>query len=238
MKKKRILWITVAALVLVLVIGCAVYVGDYYRADSAALEALQGSEAVMVRQEDGMVVFQPQAPVAGFIFYPGGKVEYTAYAPLMLALAEQDILCVILQMRLNLAVLDVNAAAGIPEAFPEVSRWYIGGHSLGGSMAASFAAEHTDVFEGLVLLASYSTEKITGMDVLSICGSEDRVLNWEKKEAYRGNLPEETVELIIDGGNHALFGSYGLQDGDGQASISAQQQIRQTVAAFLAFLEQ
>ena len=238
MKKKRILWITVAALVLVLVIGCAVYVGDYYRADSAALEALQGSEAVMVRQEDGMVVFQPQAPVAGFIFYPGGKVEYTAYAPLMLALAEQDILCVILQMPLNLAVLDVNAAAGIPEAFPEVSRWYIGGHSLGGSMAASFAAEHTDVFEGLVLLASYSTEKITGMDVLSICGSEDGVLNWEKKEAYRGNLPEETVELIIDGGNHALFGSYGLQDGDGQASISAQQQIRQTVAAFLAFLEQ
>ena len=185
-----------------------------------------------------MVVFQPQAPVAGFIFYPGGKVEYTAYAPLMLALAEQDILCVILQMPLNLAVLDVNAAAGIPEAFPEVSRWYIGGHSLGGSMAASFAAEHTDVFEGLVLLASYSTEKITGMDVLSICGSEDGVLNWEKKEAYRGNLPEETVELIIDGGNHALFGSYGLQDGDGQASISAQQQIRQTVAAFLAFLEQ
>ncbi len=238
MKKKRILWITVAALVLALVIGCAVYVGDYYRADSTALEALQGSAEVLVRQEDGMVVFQPQAPVAGFIFYPGGKVEYTAYAPLMLALAEQDILCVILQMPLNLAVLDVNAAAGIPEAFPEVSRWYIGGHSLGGSMAASYAAEHTDVFAGLVLLASYSTEKITGMDVLSICGSEDGVLNWEKKEAYRGNLPQETVELIIDGGNHALFGSYGPQDGDGQASISAQQQIRQTVAAFLAFLEQ
>lgn len=235
MKKKRILWIAVAVLVLALVIGCTVYVSDYYRADSAALEALHGSAAVVVRQEDGMVVFEPQEPVAGLIFYPGGKVEYTAYAPLMLALAEQEILCVIVQMPLNLAVLDADAASGIPEAFPEVSRWYIGGHSLGGSMAASYAADHADTFSGLLLLASYSTEKITGMEVLSICGSQDRVLNWEKKEAYENNLPEDCEDLIIEGGNHALFGSYGPQDGDGQATISAQQQIQQTVAAFVAF---
>ncbi len=206
---------------LALVIGCVVYVNDYYRADGAARQALQGNEAAAVRQEDGLVIFAPEDPVAGLIFYPGGKVEYTAYAPLMLALAEQDILCVIVQMPLNLAVLDVNAAAGIPQAFPQVSRWFIGGHSLGGSMAASYAAEHSDTFSGLLLLASYSTEKITGLDVLSICGSEDGVLNWEKKEAYEENLPEDRVELIIDGGNHAQFGSYGPQDGDGQATITA-----------------
>lgn len=238
MRKKRILWITVAALVLALVIGCVAYVSDYYRADAAAVAALAGSPAVTVRQEDGMVVFAPEEPVAGLIFYPGGKVEYTAYAPLMLALAEQDILCVILQMPLNLAVLDADAAAGIPEAFPQVSRWYIGGHSLGGSMAASYAAEHTDTFSGLVLLASYSTARVTGLDVLSIYGSEDGVLNREKQEKYRNNLPEDCVELVIEGGNHALFGSYGPQDGDGQATISAQRQLEQTVAAIVAFLSE
>ena len=80
----------------------------------------------------------------GFIFYPGGKVEYTAYAPLM---------CVLLKMPLNLAVLDVNAADSVFDMFPEISSWYIGGHSLGGSMAASYALENTDKLEGLVLLA-------------------------------------------------------------------------------------
>lgn len=229
MRKKRIVLLC-AVLVLALAVGCAVYVGDYYHASQNAMAAMAGTQAVTVRQTDEGTVFSPENPTAGFIFYPGGKVEYTAYAPLMLELAQRDVLCVLVRMPLNLAVLDVNAAAGIPERFPEIGSWYIGGHSLGGSMAASFISKHADGFQGLVLLAAYSTADLTetGLKVLSLYGSEDGVLSREKYESYRGNLPGNTVETVIEGGNHAGFGSYGPQDGDGTAQISAQEQTRVT----------
>ncbi len=94
------------------------------------------------------VIIASVVPVAaGLIFYPGGKVEYTAYQPLMAACAERDILCVLVEMPFNLAVFDINAADGIQEQYPEVGHWYIGGHSLGGSMAASYLSKHTEKFD-------------------------------------------------------------------------------------------
>ncbi len=236
MRKKRILLLC-AALILALAVGCAVYAGDYYRASENAAAAMAGTQAVAVRQTDEGTVFLPENPTAGFIFYPGGKVEYTAYAPLMLELAQRDVLCVLVRMPLNLAVLDVNAAAGIPEQFPEIENWYIGGHSLGGSMAASFVAKNAVDFQGLALLAAYSTADLTRTDlnVLSLYGSEDGVLNREKYESYRENLPENTAETVIEGGNHAGFGSYGAQDGDGEAQISAQEQTRVTAELLTEF---
>ncbi len=236
MRKKRILILS-TVLVLALVVGCAVYAGDYYRASENAAAAMAGTQAVTVRQTDEGTVFLPEDPTAGFIFYPGGKVEYTAYAPLMLELAQQDVLCVLVRMPLNLAVLDVNAAAGIPEQFPEIENWYIGGHSLGGSMAASFVSKNADGFQGLTLLAAYSTADLTqtNLEVISLYGSEDGVLNREKYESYRENLPENTAETVIEGGNHAGFGSYGAQDGDGEAQISAQEQTRVTAELLTEF---
>lgn len=195
-----------------------------------------GTEDVAVSRMGDMTVFEPEDPVAGFIFYPGGKVEYTAYSPLMLALAEQDILCVLLEMPFNLAVLDSSAAEGIPEQYPEIDCWYIGGHSLGGSMAASYAAEHTEDYAGLVLLAAYSTAEITNMDVISLYGSEDGVLNREKYLDYRSNLPKSTEEIIIEVGNHAGFGSYGFQDGDGESLISGEDQVEITADALADFI--
>lgn len=238
MKKRYIVGISIMVVLLALVIGWGVYVGDYYFADETAVIAMTGSETVSVQKTDKMTVFSPESPTAGFLFYPGGKVEYTAYAPLMLALAERDVLCVLIQMPCNLAVLNPNAAEGIPEQFPEIEDWYIGGHSLGGSMAASYAAKHLEELKGLVLLAAYSTVDLadSGLDVLSVHGSEDGVLNMEKHESYRGNLPETTVEIVIPGGNHAGFGSYGTQDGDGKASISPAEQIQYTAEAIASFV--
>ncbi len=238
MKKRKGLWIT-AAVLLALVIAVAVYAGDYYRADLAAELAMQGSDAVTVEQSGNLTVFAPEQPEAGFIFYPGGKVEHTAYAPLLLELAEEDVLCVLVKMPLNLAVLDMNAAEGIPEQFPEIENWYIGGHSLGGSMAASYAADHAEELEGLVLLAAYSTADLTetGLEVLSIYGSEDEVLNMEKYGQYLPNLPENTAEAVIDGGNHAQFGSYGPQEGDGEATVTPQAQLAFTLQLVLDLTE-
>ncbi len=197
--------------------------------------ACQSSDTVTVTYvSGGQYDFVPENPQAGIIFYPGGKVEYTAYAPLMQKLAEEDILCIVPKMPLNLAVLDVDAAEDIMKQYPEIDKWYIGGHSLGGSMAASYAAENPENFEGLLLLAAYSTEDLsdTSMDVYSVYGSEDLVLNMEKYEEYRSNLPEDVYELIIEGGNHAGFGSYGAQEGDGEAAITASAQIEAAVNFF------
>ena len=239
MKKRYIVGICLVAVLLALMIGWGVYVGDYYSADETAVSAMAGSETVSVQKMDKMTVFSPENPTAGFLFYPGGKVESTAYAPLMLALAERDVLCVLIPMPCNLAVLNPNAAEGIQEQFPEIENWYIGGHSLGGSMAASYAAKHGEELGGLVLLAAYATADLTdsALDVLSLYGSEDGVLNMEKQENYRKNLPETTVEIVIPGGNHAGFGSYGAQDGDGEASISAAQQIQYTAEAMAEFVK-
>lgn len=108
---------------------------------------------------------------------------------------------------------------------------------MGGSMAAACAADHTGLFEGLVLLAAYSTEDLggTGLRVLSAYGSEDRVLDLENYEKYRSNLPEGVSETVIDGGNHACFGSYGPQDGDGIPQITAERQMKETAALLVDF---
>ena len=232
--KKKLFLLTIAALLLTAAVGVGVYAGDYYRADETALAALVSDETVAVGESDGRLVFAPETVKAGLIFYPGGKVEYTAYAPLMRALAEAGILCIVPEMPLNLAVLDMDAAADIPRQW-EVENWYIGGHSLGGAMAAGYAAQRQEDFKGLVLLAAYSTEDLTqtGLEVLSLYGTADSVLDREKYQQYRTNLPENVTEVILDGGCHACFGSYGPQAGDGEPTITAEEQIGLTAAYIL-----
>ena len=233
---RKSVWAAVAALVLI-VAGAWFYVNDYYHAEESALAALAPVEGVSVIQESDRVVFQPEMPKAGLIFYPGGKVEFTAYAPLMQTLAKEGVLCVLLKMPANLAVLDMDAAEGIPEQFPETGSWYLAGHSLGGSMAASYIAG-AEGYDGLILLAAYSTEDLTEqpVKVLSLYGSEDGVLDLEKYRSYRPNLPEDTREMVIPGGNHAQFGSYGPQEGDGTAAISPEEQRNVTAEEILGFL--
>ena len=239
MKKRTKGLLVLSVLLLALALAAGIYAGDYYRADAAALKALDSTDDVNVECTAEQVVFRPREPEAGLIFYPGGKVEFTAYAPLMQALARENVLCILLKMPMNLAVLDVDAAAGIPEQYPEVERWYLGGHSLGGSMAASHIAGE-EGYEGLILLASYSTAELkdSGLRVLSVYGSEDGVLNGEKYGMYRENLPDDFREVVVPGGNHALFGDYGSQEGDGEASITAARQWEITAEAVAEMLEE
>ena len=231
-KRKIFIWVTSVTLVLaIIVVSCAIYLSDYYRADMAAIEAFITEKEVPYKVIEGDdIVFKPEICRAGLIFYPGGKVEYTAYLPLMEACANEGILCVLVKMPFNLAVLDSDAAKGIQEKFPEIEEWYIGGHSLGGSMAASYLSKNTDDYEGLILLGSYSTADLSssGVKVLSVFGSEDRVMNREKYDENLKNLPKDMTEIVIEGGCHAYFGMYGHQDGDGAPKISADEQIRLT----------
>ena len=235
-KRKPFLIITSVVLAIAILIGaCAVYLGDYYRADHEAIGAFLPQGAMWEEDPDGTIVFEPEGATAGFIFYHGGKVEHRAYIPLMQACAEQGILCVLVKMPFHLAVLDINAADGIQEQYPHIQDWYIGGHSLGGSMAAAYLEKNAEDYEGLILLGSYSTADLTqsGLEVLSIFGSEDQVMNHEKYEENKVNLPEGFTEVILDGGCHAYFGMYGPQDGDGTPTISNEDQITMTVEHIL-----
>lgn len=224
----------------VIFIGCVVYLNDYYRADNVAIDEYAISDLVIKEVlENNTIVYVPEEIKAGLIFYPGGKVEYTAYEPLMKELSANGILCVLIEMPFNLAVFDINAATGIQEMYPEVEQWFIGGHSLGGSMAAVHLKDYAKDYDGLILLGAYSTADVseTSLEVLSIYGSEDNVLNKEKYRENINNLPSDYIEIIIEGGCHAYFGMYGEQEGDGTATISHEEQIDITVDTIVDFID-
>lgn len=220
------------ALVLLSAIASAVYLSSYYPASESAMRELETNEdSVTIRISKDRIDFIPDEPTAGIIFYPGGKVQFEAYVPLLKALAEKNILCVMPKMPGNLAVLDMDAAEGIREVYPQIQDWYLAGHSLGGAVAAEYLFDHSAGYRGLILLAAYSDKDLTdtSLRVLTIYGSEDCVLNREKLERCRSNLPEDSAEIEIEGGCHAYFGSYGAQDGDGIPAISREEQISKTV---------
>jgi len=238
-KKIAICACALAVLLALCIGGCAWYVSDYYHTDTEAVRAFAAQyEVTQTVLSEQMIAYGDPHADAGLIFYPGGKVEHTAYEPLMRALAAGDVLCVLVKMPFHLAVLDVNAADGVRELYPEIEHWYIGGHSLGGSMAASYLAEHPAEFDGLVLLGSYSTADLSDTDIgaLSIFGSEDRVMNREKYEKYKPNLPRDLTEIEIKGGCHAYFGMYGEQDGDGIPTLKAEEQITLTADHIINFI--
>lgn len=232
MKRIHKILIVITAVIIAIVIACGAYLSDYYHADTEAVEAFASTSTVQMQQDDaGNYIFMPEDSEAGMIFYPGGKVECEAYIPLMQELADEEVLGILVEMPFNLAVFDMNAAEGIQESYPEIEKWYIGGHSLGGSMAASYLSEDGDAFDGLILLGSYSTADLSAseLDVLSIYGSEDKVLDAEKYEMNKENLPEHFHEVVIDGGCHAYFGVYGAQEGDGIPTVTNEEQINMTV---------
>lgn len=230
MKKrtKRVLLILALALVLLGAV-CAVYFGTYSRATPEAAALLQGSDAVQVKAVSKGWLLDGPGTEDALIFYPGGKVEATAYLPLLTALAEDGVDCFLVRMPLNMAFMDLNAAAAV-QADYAYDRWYIGGHSLGGAMAAVYAAEHGEGLSGLILLAAYATKPLDGrLAVLELHGSEDGVLNRDKLEQGRQYLPASSLSEELAGGNHAQFGDYGPQRGDGTATISREEQTRWAV---------
>ena len=240
--KKKIPFIICFFIIFTLFFACGIYFADYYKADIETINQFVAAseKSTKIILKDNTIFFQPvEDAKAGFIFYPGGKVEYNAYEPLLKRLSDEGIACFLVKMPFNLAVFNINAAEKILNQFSEIEDWYIGGHSLGGSMAASFLGKNQDDIKGLILLASYSTVDFSNSDIkiLSIFGSEDKVLNLEKYAEYKLNLSKNTSEFVIEGGNHAGFGFYGKQKGDGTATISSQEQIEKTeeiIAEFVA----
>ena len=228
-KKNKLKVLISISLIFVLFIGIFfLYTSDYYRADHESIQTFISESDVKKRKlYDGAFVYEiNEGSEVGFIFYPGGKVEFTSYEPLMYELAMNGVTCVLVEMPFNLAFFNVNAASKVLDYFPNIKSWYIGGHSLGGSIAATFTVSNLDKIDGLVLLGSYSMSDFrnTDLKVLSIYGSEDRVMNMDNYEKYKNNLGD-FLEVVIEGGCHGYFGMYGMQEDDGTPTITAAQQI-------------
>ena len=216
-------YISILIIIMAITLAFTIYVNDSYQPKLDPNAFLLKEE---ITKKENYVEFVPDHPKCGFIFYPGGKVDYESYFPLMQELMDNDILCILIHMPLNLAVFDENAAKDIQEKYPNIQDWYIGGHSLGGVMASSYVNEHLDEYKGLVLMASYSTTDLSqsNLKVLSLLGSNDEVLNMEKYEENKVNLPKDMKERIIVGGIHSYFGDYGIQKGDGNPKITVKEQ--------------
>ncbi len=230
-KKLHVIGILIPAVVVVLTAAFFIYTGVYYKAAPDALSALSGDDTVVVSETvDGWLFDGPSDDVL-LIFYGGGKVEEEAYAPLMREIAEGGVDTYLVKMPFHLAVLDSGKADKVI-ASTSYDRYIVGGHSLGGSMAAYFAANEPNKVDGVVLCAAYATEKLDGrLKVVSAYGTQDGVLDFKNYEDNKPNLPAGFTELVIDGGNHSGFGCYGFQKGDGEAQIEQSAQRALTVSA-------
>lgn len=229
MKKhmKRILLILLSVIVIAAGVFL-VYTADYYHADDTARSIMTGNDSIVV--ESNTITLMPsQETDTGIIFYPGAKVEYTSYLPLLQKLQEKGYLCVLVKMPFNLAILDVNAADAIYAGHPEIRHWYLAGHSLGGAMASSYLSQNPGKADGLILLGAYVYGNVPLSETLVLYGSEDKVLD-------RSKLTGGENEMEIPGGNHAQFGNYGAQKGDGTASITAEEQQNITAGAIGDFI--
>lgn len=231
-KGKRIVLVLILIIVVILV-AMLVYLERYYHADDSAKEALQSDAQVNVTQIPEGYFFDGPGEDTAIVFYPGGKVEEESYAPLMHRLAAQGQDVFLLNLPFRLAVFDMDAAEDVTGHY-DYDKWILAGHSLGGVAASAYTSEHADTVEGLILLASYPTEEIPEqVRMLSIYGSEDQVLNMKSYEKSRNLWAAQTDEIVIEGGNHAQYGNYGAQKGDGEAQISADEQ-QEEVAQIIA----
>lgn len=231
--RSKVIRIAVFLVLLIVLLGMVWnrYASDYYPAKRYDVQT------EILEETDDYIIYGDTKSEVGLIFYPGAKVDEAAYAPILDALTEDDICCVAVRMPYHMAIFDINAATAVREDFPDVKEWYIGGHSMGGAMAAVYAAGHEDELAGLILLAAYPTKELEELPVLSVYGSEDGVLNQKKYETAITHAKHLT-ERMIEGGNHAGFGNYGEQEGDKSAEILPDEQWQETVDYILTFIRE
>jgi pimeloyl-ACP methyl ester carboxylesterase len=177
-------------------------------------------------------------PTTGLVFVPGARVDSRAYAHLLRPLAEAGYLVAVLKEPFGFAIVDPDHVQKVLDLHPGIAHWVVGGHSLGGTVAASLA-DKDDRVDGLVLFASYPADPITRNDlkVVSISGTADGLVTPADIEASRANLPPNTTFVVIEGAVHSSFGDYGDQHGDGTPTIdrsAAQAEITKATLALLA----
>jgi hypothetical protein len=244
MKIKKIVKFTVIGFLLIIIIGVLGMLvwakTGTYPARIVALSALKSTNRVTITQNK-WIVFEPvNETETGLIFYPGGLVEPTAYAPILHQIAENSVLVIITPMPLNLAIFNTGAANAVIDAYPQISTWILAGHSLGGASASIFAENNPTRIDAIALWDSYPANSADLSDnvisAISIFGTTNNIPNTENFNDKKHLLPEDTIFIGIEGANHAQFGDYGPQNGDVIASMSLAEQHEQVAKIMLDFI--
>lgn len=221
MKKfiKRVLF-TIIFILLSIITIFLIYSLNYYKSDETAKEILKKEN---IKIEKNIITLYPETNSnTGIIFYPGAKVEYISYLPLLNKLTEQGYVCFLPKMPLNFAFFDYNVADNIINNNPNIKNWYVSGHSLGGAMASYYTSKNLNKVNGVILVGAYVYGDIPLDKTLVLYGSNDLILNKEK-------LKNTDNEILIKGGNHSMFGNYGHQKNDGKGTITTEEQQEITV---------
>jgi hypothetical protein len=215
---------------------------------------LSSDSSVRVEPHSVGLVFSPvvseghAAKSSGLVFYGAARVPPEAYAYLARACAAAGYTAVLASVPLNLAVFAPDMPAKAASACPSVIRWVISGHSLGGGVAASFVARNAKESEGkaiavagLFLLAAYPDRRVdlstNSLSVVTVGATHDTLSPPAKIAEGRDRLPAGSRYVEIAGGNHAQFGEYGPESGDGFAEIPGPTQRKATVEEALALLD-
>ncbi len=236
-KKVKITVIVIVAFLIVMIVLATVFLCSYSKSEQLVYDYLKSDRDITVTKIDRGYFFDGYGEENAIIFYPGAKVDTTAYAPLLYHLAEQGQDCFVIEMPFHLAFFGKNRADEIIDKY-NYKNWYLSGHSLGGAVASMYTSENIDKIDGLILLAAYPTKELSSdMKILSIYGDKDGVLNMVKYNEGKQFWNENTTEVCINGGNHAQFGNYGKQSKDNNANISWEEQQRKTIEAILEFVK-
>ncbi|MCA1054037.1 alpha/beta hydrolase [Rossellomorea aquimaris] len=229
--------LTIGILLIIGLSGFYIWTQQTYE-PSGKLQELVGE----VEQEDGWVVYEPEDRTkGGVVLYPGAKVEPEAYSYLAQQLSDQGYVVGIPHVALNLAFTGIGKSEELMERYPSVEKWYVGGHSLGGVAAASYAHENLHKVDGLFFLGSYPAGgddfSKEDLPVLSIYAEKDGLTSLEDIEKSKSLLPENAVFYEVTGGNHAQFGMYGPQKGDNKAELPAKEQQDQIIQAMIDWIQ-
>lgn len=236
----RITGRALAGIVTVVVVGSLTYLKPFGAAPEA-LDAMAGTTSVQVDDSTTQITLTPTGDEAerGLVFQPGARVDPRAYVPLLTQVSRTGVLVVIVKQPMEIAFTAIGAPAGIIDAHPQVTSWAVGGHSLGGVAASSYAGDHLDQVDGLVLWASYPLNSLaaSSLSVGSVSGTQDGLATPDDIEKGTSDLPTSTVYTAIDGGVHRYFGDYGVQAGDGAPTTSRMAVQSQIVTATVALLQ-
>jgi hypothetical protein len=230
----------VGVLVSAAVLGGLVWLQPFSATDAGA-SAMAGAPDVRVVDVPSGIVLSPRGdrPARGFVFQPGARVDPRAYVPILTEVSRAGYLVVVVKQPFELALLATGAPANVMDSHPEVTRWAVGGHSLGGVAAAEYVAAEPGRVHGLVLWASYPVGSLaarTDLAAASVSGSRDRLTTPAEVAGSRALLPASTVFTVVEGAVHSSFGDYGTQPGDGTPTVDHAEAQRQVVAATVALL--
>jgi len=230
-KKLKFILGGLVSLIIILAAVFFLYVSDYYKAETFARTEFDKAIADhSITTENDMVIFHSgNDDGVALIFYPGAKVEAIAYDPLLEKISDMGVTCVLIKMPFNLAFFGSDAADQVYDKLPQIRNFYIGGHSLGGAMASNYMSKHQNKLSGLILLGAYIYGDVDPSKVLTMYGSNDKVID-RSQITYKENVQ------VIEGGNHAYFGNYGVQKGDGTASITREDQQDTAAEAIVEFI--